>query len=124
MYLLLSSLIFALPVFGLAEPQYGGGGSSSAAATTMAKASSTAAASNSIHSVVVGGGDKLTFSPETITAKVGDQIEFSFESSGHSVAEGDFNNACQPMGSSAFYSGFVKPGVGSGVFIADSRALI
>ena len=41
----------------------------------------------------------------------GDQVEFNFVSSGHSVAEGDFNKACDPLNANAFYSGFVNPGV-------------
>ena len=62
------------------------------------------------HKVKVGSGG-LTFKPSTIKAAVGDTVEFDFIGSGHAVAEGDFNNACQPYGSAPFYSG---PGVAAG----------
>jgi len=62
--------------------------------------------------VSVGPGGKLVFEPDNIKAEKGDQIQFNFESSGHSVAYGDFSNACQPSDDKdAFYSGFINSGV-------------
>lgn len=55
-------------------------------------------------SVSVGGGP--TFNPETITAAVGDTIEFRIK--GHSATQGDFNNACQPAADSPFFSGVLN----------------
>ena len=55
---------------------------------------------------VMVGKSGLNFSPDTITADMGDTIEFLFFSSIHSVAMGDFSSACQPAKSGGFYSGF------------------
>lgn len=65
-----------------------------------------------VHIVKVAPGGQLEFSPNTIKAEKGDQIQFDFESEGHSVAQGDFNNGCQPStDDDAFFSGFPNTGV-------------
>ncbi|KAF2466853.1 uncharacterized protein BDR25DRAFT_267560 [Lindgomyces ingoldianus] len=49
------------------------------------------------------GESPLTFSPKTISAKVGDTVIFHLYSS-HDVAQGSFDKPCQPL-SGGFYSG-------------------
>ncbi|KAK6337142.1 hypothetical protein TWF718_009926 [Orbilia javanica] len=58
------------------------------------------------HSVVVGRGG-LRFDPENIVAEPGDIVEFHFLPRNHSVAQSSFSNPCQPIGSTAFFSGFI-----------------
>lgn len=98
----LSSALLALPAFALAQGNYGQSGSKTTAAG--AKTTSTASSSGAIHSIAVGQGG-LKFVPDSITADVGDQVEFHFVESDHTVVEGAFNKPCQPLDSSAFYSG-------------------
>lgn len=50
----------------------------------------------------------LDFNPSSLTAAVGDQVEFQFVNGGHSVVEGSFANPCQPSSDSAWNSGFVS----------------
>ncbi|RDA89471.1 hypothetical protein CP533_1527 [Ophiocordyceps camponoti-saundersi (nom. inval.)] len=48
------------------------------------------------------------FSPDTVTAKQGDTIEFHFQAQNHSVVAGVFENPCTPMAlGSGFFSGFM-----------------
>ncbi|PFH55539.1 hypothetical protein XA68_18083 [Ophiocordyceps unilateralis] len=54
------------------------------------------------------------FSPDTVTAKQGDSIEFHFQAGNHSVVSGVYENPCTPMPlGSGFFSGFM-PVQGSG----------
>jgi plastocyanin len=116
--MLLSIFSFA-PLLALVAAQggytTGGGGgygqSSTAASSTTAApgaSSSTASSGSAVHSVAVGMGG-LSFTPSTISAKVGDQVEFTFVSSGHSVAAGSFGKPCAPA-EGGFFSGTVSPG--------------
>ena len=102
-----SMALLALPVLTWARAQ-GNYGASSAGAKTTVKAtpSPTTTSSGAVHSISVGQGNQLKFSPDSITAKVGDLVEFNFVGVDHSVALGDFSNPCQPKDSSAFFSGF------------------
>jgi hypothetical protein len=55
--------------------------------------------------------DTFVFKPKDIRANVGDVLEFHFAPTGflpsnHSVAQGSFEKACEPM-PSGFWSGFV-----------------
>ncbi|KAK3378830.1 extracellular serine-rich protein [Lasiosphaeria ovina] len=54
---------------------------------------------------VAVGKSGLTFDPNSITAKVGDVVEFNFYAKNHSVVGGDFLNPCKPAEGS-FFSGF------------------
>lgn len=123
----LSAALLALPAFALA--QYNNGGSSSKGTKTAAKATMTPTASSSssgsIHSIAVGEGGQLKFSPDSIMAKVGDQVEFHFMAAGHSVGEGDFTHPCQPMDSSAWFSGYPVPsGVSSSGCMKNWRGIL
>lgn len=55
------------------------------------------------HTVWVGRGG-LTIDPNTISAAVGDWVEFRFASSGHDITQGAFNQPCRPS-NNGFYSG-------------------
>jgi plastocyanin len=54
-------------------------------------------------------GRALTFNPKSITAAVGDVLEFHFLGGEHDVARGDFNKPCEPAASGGFYSGVFRP---------------
>ena len=64
-----------------------------------------AQASAVTHRIDVGKSG-LVFAPNSTTAAQGDIIEFHFYARNHSVVQGDFDNACVPAASNAFYSGF------------------
>lgn len=106
---ILSSTTLLLGVLAtsvLANPQYGDSGSSSPSTTSSVSAAAASAASN-VHSVKVGPA--LTFSPDTVSAAVGDWVEFTF-TSGHSVAQSSFDSPCVPLSGGGFYSGFPNAG--------------
>lgn len=46
------------------------------------------------HMVTVGGTAGLVYSPDTITANVGDMIQFNFMSENHTVTQSSFNTPC------------------------------
>jgi plastocyanin len=50
----------------------------------------------------------LTFSPNSVTANMGDTVLFTWQAGGHTVAQGQQSSACQPQ-SSGFYSGTQAP---------------
>ncbi|KAL6696898.1 Cupredoxin [Trichoderma pleuroticola] len=85
-------------------------------ATTLATAAIVALASHANAETIridVGQNNALTFSPDTVTAKVGDILDFHFHAVNHSVVMGDFANPCAPAKTGGFYSGFM-PVSGSG----------
>ncbi|KAK4446999.1 hypothetical protein QBC34DRAFT_440500 [Podospora aff. communis PSN243] len=51
------------------------------------------------------GKDGLVFSPSSVTAAMGDVIEYQFFPPTHSVIMGDFNNPCMPAATGGFFSG-------------------
>ncbi|RGP59708.1 extracellular serine-rich protein [Fusarium sporotrichioides] len=69
------------------------------------------------HMVKVGDGG-LTFEPAETTAKVGDTVEFHFYKGTHNVAQSSFGKPCEPINSTAFFSGTwdVKEGMSDKVF--------
>jgi plastocyanin len=68
------------------------------------------------------GASGFVFSPDTVTANAGDVIEFVI-SSGHTVAQSSFDNPCQPISSSAIYSGFPSNGAIFSVTVNSSDTL-
>lgn len=102
-----SSLSTVLSLLPLALAQYGSPDSDpTTASTSAAQAQSTASASTStIHKVTVGKDNALVYDPDSITAAVGDKIEFHFFPPTHSVVESSFDTPCSPVNSSAFFSG-------------------
>jgi plastocyanin len=105
-----------LSFLAIAFAQYGHGSKSSStggspAPATTSSGTPTTSSTQGVHTVVVAKDGGLVYTLDSITAAVGDKVEFHFEISGHSVAEGDFSNPCAPLGASAFFSGFVNVGV-------------
>ena len=97
--------LLALGAFPLALGQYGtpaGGDSSSASAAPSA----TTSANPNIHTVSVGQGGFI-FTPNTTVASVGQQVEFQFFPPNHTVTQSSFENPCQPLNSTSFFSGFM-----------------
>jgi len=70
--------------------------------------------SGSVKNHVVQVGDAtgaLKFSPDSITAAVGEMIQFQFYPQNHSVAQSSFDKPCEPLpqtnGTAGFWSGFM-----------------
>jgi plastocyanin len=61
----------------------------------------------SAKTIRIDSGPSLMFKPDNITAEAGDMLEFHFYSKNHSVAQGDFANACMPVQMGGFFSGYV-----------------
>jgi len=61
-----------------------------------------------VHDVDVGKSG-FTFSPSTVTAAVGDHVNFHFYGGDHSVSQSLFIAPCQPSGPKAIFSGFINP---------------
>lgn len=61
----------------------------------------------------VGRDGALAFNPSTVTAMVGDVLEYHFFANNHSVVQGAFDTPCAPVTSGGFFSGFM-PTSGSG----------
>lgn len=71
--------------------------------------------------VDVGKNDTLLFGPSSITAAVGDIVEFHFFPKNHSVDQSSFREPCQFNASSKpFFSGFMPVTSGEGVGQIDS----
>lgn len=60
------------------------------------------------------GANGFAFTPDSVTAKVHDILEFHFHPINHSVVLGDFANPCQPA-KNAFFSGFQPVSSGESV---------
>jgi plastocyanin len=50
------------------------------------------------------GASGLSYSPDSVTAAAGDEINFVI-SPGHTVSQAAFNGPCKPSGSNAIFSG-------------------
>ncbi|KAL1859668.1 hypothetical protein VTK73DRAFT_7518 [Phialemonium thermophilum] len=48
-----------------------------------------------------GEGNKLTFTPDSVKAEVGDVLEFHFVGGFHDAVRGDFDKPCQPFSGAA-----------------------
>ncbi|RPD59171.1 Cupredoxin [Lentinus tigrinus ALCF2SS1-7] len=81
------------------------------AATTTASAPS--ASTTSTHVVTVGMNGVLAFSPDNLSANVGDTVTFRFSAKNHTVTQSSFAKPCAPLGESSanglagFDSGFM-----------------
>ncbi|KAG4434040.1 hypothetical protein IFR05_010462 [Cadophora sp. M221] len=107
------SVALSLLPFTLGQ-DYGGSGSSgtkSSSTAVAAAASTTASASGSIHTVKVGDGG-LVFSPDSMSAAIGDTVEFHFFPATHSVAQSSFAAPCAPLNDTSFFSGGVRTASG------------
>ncbi|KAF2636278.1 hypothetical protein P280DRAFT_409747 [Massarina eburnea CBS 473.64] len=76
-----------------------------ATSTLVPVSSGTGSSKPAIQTIAVGQNG-LTFTPDTIHAKVGEQIVFEFFPKNHSVAQADFNTPCKPSNGGLF-SGFI-----------------
>lgn len=57
--------------------------------------------------ITIGVGEGgLVFYPESVTADVGDLLQFHFYPKNHSVVQGSFSSPCQPL-AGGVYSGFM-----------------
>ena len=71
-------------------------------------------------SITIGVGEGgLVFQPESVTANVGDLLQFHFYPKNHSVAQGSFSSPCQPL-AGGVYSGFEVVEAGEGVRSTNS----
>ncbi|KAI9659007.1 MAG: hypothetical protein M1821_001967 [Bathelium mastoideum] len=59
------------------------------------------------HQILVGKNG-LTFTPNSVTAAVGDLVQFSFYSQNHSVVQANFAQPCGTTGGNGFFSGFLN----------------
>ncbi|KAF3904288.1 hypothetical protein AA313_de0209272 [Arthrobotrys entomopaga] len=85
--------------------QYNNGNSGSSSTSMPAAASTTSSGPAAATQTVSVGANGLNFSPNSITANVGDTITFSFNGGNHTVTEAAFSDPCNPM-PQGFFSGF------------------
>ena len=101
--MVLSTLAFALGALPLAFAYYpAGNGTTTAAAPT----GTTGSSSGTPQQTIAVGQNGLTFSPDIVNAKVGEEIVFTFFPKNHSVVQADFQHPCTPVDNGIF-SGFV-----------------
>jgi plastocyanin len=62
------------------------------------------------------------FKPNSVTAKVGDILEFHFMPANHSVAMGTFDDPCSPT-ANGFFSGYVPVASGESVSPVDKKRI-
>lgn len=103
-----STLHFVLSILPSTLAQYPGGGSGSSSTTSAA---ATAPSASGVHVVQVGSNG-LSFSPNNVTAAVGDKIQFEFFAPEHSVAQSSFSSPCTPLNGTGFFSGLVTTSSG------------
>ncbi|KAK4954580.1 hypothetical protein LTR10_008013 [Elasticomyces elasticus] len=70
--------------------------------------------------VVAVGEDGLVFTPSSITAPVGSQVEYQFYPRNHSVVSSAFDNPCQPDGK--LFSGYMPVSAGTGQWRSSKRS--
>lgn len=76
-----------------------------------------------VQTVSVGKGG-FVFTPDTIVAKIGEEITFQFFPKNHSVVQADFNNPCNPAAApGSIFSGFI-PSAAPGPSVSTSILLI
>jgi plastocyanin len=116
-----SALLLSLLPVALA--QYGDGGTApppSSAAAAAASSSPTATVPVIAATITVGTSAGLPgFSPQNVTAKVGEAVEFVFNPSTHSIIQTSFDSPCNYTNSSGFFSGPVTTsgGLNTNVFL-------
>ncbi|CCT64063.1 uncharacterized protein FFUJ_04756 [Fusarium fujikuroi IMI 58289] len=83
---------------------------------------SASTVSAAVHVVKVGENG-LNFTPAQTSAKAGDTVEFHFYEGFHSVAQSSFAKPCEPINSTAFFSGDqnVKTKVSDKVFTIEVK---
>jgi plastocyanin len=114
------SILFFLPAVALAQYNYGSSGSSTSAAAqvesstvTMASSPSSTSSSGTGTIQVQVGESGLKFTPNEITAAVGQEIEFFFHPADHSVVQSTFAAPCSPK-AGGFFSTYQPVSSGTG----------
>lgn len=97
---------------------YGAPATSSSGSSSTATSAASSSSTGTVYDVDVGDGS-LNFSPDTVTAEVGDTINFHFYPRNHSVVQSSFNAPCVPLSGSssdkpAIYSGFMPVAADAG----------
>jgi len=91
------------------------------ALAALSVASSALAAGSSdvtVHVITVSGtSNVLSFTPNNVTANVGDMLQFQFGVGNHTVTQSDFDHPCTPLsqstGQSGLFSGFMPVAAGA-----------
>lgn len=89
---------------------------------TQKAAAATVAAAAATHTVTVGGVSGLVYTPESVSAAVGDMIVFNFESKNHTVTQSAFATPCEKLATGGMDSGFV-PNVNNSITPAPAMAM-
>jgi plastocyanin len=101
-----SALLILLSTLPVAFAQGYGDSGNSPATTSSSHPTTTSASVAGVHTVTVGANGALAFSPNTITAAVGDIVEYIFFPQTHSVAQSTFAEPCTPFSNgTSFFSG-------------------
>src|SRR5438045_9118207 len=88
-------ILCLIPLLPFVNGQYGDQPPAGTTTTTASPTTATSSTPSNIHIVNVGAGG-LVYSPNSITAAVGDMVEFHFSSISHSVAQSSFGTHCAP----------------------------
>ena len=81
-----------------------------------------AQSSPAIQVVTVGQGEQLQYSPDTITAAVGSQVEFQFFGPTHSVVQASFDKPCAPFDNGdGFFAAMSTTGTGPNVSFPSEK---
>jgi len=109
MQISIALLISALPCI---LAQYGPAPSSTPAKSSSPASTPTGSATPGVHTVLAGNGN-FAYSPNTITAAIGETVEFHFFAPLHSVAQSDFATPCTPTANgTGFFSGDITTSSG------------
>jgi len=79
--------------------------------TLLLLSSVASTAFGAVHEVQVSIGGALTYTPNDLTAAIGDQVVFKFLAGNHSVVQAPFATPCAPS-PGGFFSGFLPGGPG------------
>ncbi|KZT54330.1 hypothetical protein CALCODRAFT_473534 [Calocera cornea HHB12733] len=82
------------------------------AATAIALSLAALASAQTTHSVMVGANGGLTYTPNTVTAALGDIVQFTFAANNHTATVSSFANPCTAL-TGSFTSGFQPVAAGS-----------
>ncbi|QSZ32083.1 hypothetical protein DSL72_001652 [Monilinia vaccinii-corymbosi] len=88
---------------------------------SQASAATVAAAVAATHTVTVGGASGLVYTPETVSAAVGDMVVFNFESQNHSLTQSTFATPCEKL-ATGMDTGFL-PNVNNTITPAPAMAI-
>jgi len=88
------------------------------AALSVASAAFAASSDVTVHVITVSGTTSvLTFTPNNVTANVGDMLQFQFGVGNHTVTQSDFDHPCTPLGETTaapgLFSGFMPVAAGA-----------